>query len=499
MGRGLLDHATILGSGTGGTPDIRIVETASHGEVDEAIVSDGERRGRDRDRDSGAGSGAAPARSQDGHGGVPEPERSDALPGGPGGGAPAAGRSPPGPEAPAQGGVPPALAGMSIQSDGLVSWGKTYMVSTLTAKEQCFLMFDELLKNQVKGLCVTNELPGRIFERYDTFVMKVLNNDPSIIMLSEEKETRGQCIHPVDTDGLIIKIRNFVAGHRNSVLLLDGLSAILMNNPTEAYKVGQFLMYLRKLMEENECIFFIPVHPELMNQTLFREILPLLQGAPNFHFVYEGNLRFDPEKITLVDNTLCESRLSIGRDSFTDMWHDLRGIVRLGIMPEKEFYILSDKKPIQDLNVKVLDGTTGKPLEFTPVGFEDTTMKLVINFPRPLKPGEEYRLIIEYRTTAFQAVGEDFYLHSVVRPIDEIKTIIGFPEGVRVEDIGKSDYHQAGDLKRSLTRFPSTDHHFSVSPDRREIIHMLKDTPERCMFRIIWNTVDTGQTTLNGT
>jgi hypothetical protein len=276
------------------------------------------------------------------------------------------------------------------------------------------------------------------------------------------------------------------------VQLLDGLAAILINNPKEAYKVGQFLLYLRKLMEENENILLIPIHEDLLRQTLFEEILPLLKGQPNFHFINSGKLEFDPEKITLVDNTLVESRLDIKRDNTTDMWHQLKGKVRLGRMPRKSFSILSDRKPIEDLNVRVLDGSTGEPLNFDAEEVSEDTITLDIMFPEPLEPREEYHLIIEYRTTTFRSTGEDYFVHSVVSPIGEKKTVIRFPEGISVESLEKSYYQVAGDLKRPMHKYPSKDHILSISDDRREITHMLTASPERCNFCIVWNTVDRG-------
>ena len=51
--------------------------------------------------------------------------------------------------------VPDQGTSCASQGDnGWVVWGCTYMVSTSDAKEQSFRIFNELLKNQVRGLCI---------------------------------------------------------------------------------------------------------------------------------------------------------------------------------------------------------------------------------------------------------------------------------------------------------------------------------------------------------
>ncbi|RLF70816.1 MAG: hypothetical protein DRN40_03785 [Thermoplasmata archaeon] len=150
-----------------------------------------------------------------------------------------------------------------------ISKGFSYLLEE-RRPEKCFIIFRELLKDNLSGLIFTRTNPKVIQKRYG------IEGDVSIYWLTDQEDA-GQLRVSHSLETLIYHIEEFVNKHNECVILLDGLEYLLGNNTFNA--VMRFLRRLVDRTSQQENIFLVSLSPYTMEERdvslLEREIIPL--------------------------------------------------------------------------------------------------------------------------------------------------------------------------------------------------------------------------------
>ena len=88
--------------------------------------------------------------------------------------------------------------------------------------EKCFRAFKELVSEKKSGLFITRLHPEEIMEQYEL-------ENTEILWLTKSTTDKSS-FDPSQIEKLRWTIKNYVAGHKNSVVLLDGLEYLILQN-----------------------------------------------------------------------------------------------------------------------------------------------------------------------------------------------------------------------------------------------------------------------------
>lgn len=124
---------------------------------------------------------------------------------------------------------------------------KNHKIIGLMEREEkdCFDVFKNMLTNNVKGMCITNEKPEIVGERYGL-------KNVFYIQLTEEKGD-WRCIHPKEIERLKTAIDGFITENENTAILISSMEYLISKNLTTTVK--EFIHYLsEKAHSRNTCI-----------------------------------------------------------------------------------------------------------------------------------------------------------------------------------------------------------------------------------------------------
>jgi len=138
---------------------------------------------------------------------------------------------------------------------------KNHKVVGLMEREDldCFEVFKNVFRNNVKGMCITTEKPETIDERY------CLKN-VSYVWLTEENyigEPMGkeqERMSPKEIDKLKTLIEQFVTENENTAILISNMETLIRKNLLGTIK--EFIYYLDEKVREKNTSVILSVSPE---------------------------------------------------------------------------------------------------------------------------------------------------------------------------------------------------------------------------------------------
>jgi chromosomal replication initiator protein DnaA len=128
-----------------------------------------------------------------------------------------------------------------------LDWGTTY-VSKEATSDQSFKFYNALIKEGLKGLCVSRVHPDKLKKRYK---MK----DDNLFWLS--KTPSAESMSPTDISKMAHVFNTFIKDNNNSVLLLDGLEYLISNNDFKL--VMRFLDDINEHVVVGHSVFILPI------------------------------------------------------------------------------------------------------------------------------------------------------------------------------------------------------------------------------------------------
>src|SRR5512137_2794738 len=113
-------------------------------------------------------------------------------------------------------------------------------------------LFSEMVHNGIPGLCFTTTAPQRLAKEYKM-------SEAKIYLVSECENIKG-VIHPKSLEGRMIDvIQRFVKDHHESIILIDDIEDLIMENGYEP--VEKFVTKIGKLTKEKNSTLLVPINP----------------------------------------------------------------------------------------------------------------------------------------------------------------------------------------------------------------------------------------------
>ncbi len=140
--------------------------------------------------------------------------------------------------------------------------GKVYIIP-----EKAYEVFTDQITHGVEGLCITSADPETIRLRWHF-------TETPIVRLSHEKGRGERYIAPTNLPLLFITIKSFVESSKNSIILLDSLEELMVENAAAVpeSEILDFVHALENLSEKGRTRLVLRVSPEFVNRTLKAEI-----------------------------------------------------------------------------------------------------------------------------------------------------------------------------------------------------------------------------------
>lgn len=120
-----------------------------------------------------------------------------------------------------------------------------------------FNIFNQEIRNQRKGMCITRENPKRLRERFDW------NNVP-IIWLTNNNIEKERCIDPTNLSRLTIEIVGFIKDTNNGIIILEGLEYLISQNSYQI--ILRFIQLLNDKIMLSNGIVVIPLDPLILDE-----------------------------------------------------------------------------------------------------------------------------------------------------------------------------------------------------------------------------------------
>lgn len=139
------------------------------------------------------------------------------------------------------------------EKDYKLSKKSTYLIKDATP-HRAYDLFSERVTRGTPGLCITRENPERIREKYSLA-------DVQWIWLTETKEKGFMTTSQLDT--LLKRVREFVAKHQSSTILVDRVDYLVTKHGFEA--VMKFFVTFNDIVNERDVIALVPVDPACMD------------------------------------------------------------------------------------------------------------------------------------------------------------------------------------------------------------------------------------------
>jgi hypothetical protein len=118
-----------------------------------------------------------------------------------------------------------------------------------------FKLFEMMLADGARGLCVTRQYPERVREQYKLGAARVL-------WLSQ---TPGEGSHnPTSIGALATEVARYVEQNSESALILDGVEYLVVNNGFP--QVLKFIEHVNELVMRSKAIMIIPVSPDAFDR-----------------------------------------------------------------------------------------------------------------------------------------------------------------------------------------------------------------------------------------
>ena len=118
-----------------------------------------------------------------------------------------------------------------------------------------FKLFEMILADGANGLCITRQYPERLREAYKLGMARTL-------WLSQ---TPGEGSHnPTSIGALATVVSRYVDENRESVLILDGVEYLVVNNGFA--QVLKFIEHVNEIIMRSKSIMIIPVSPDAFDR-----------------------------------------------------------------------------------------------------------------------------------------------------------------------------------------------------------------------------------------
>jgi two-component system cell cycle response regulator len=120
-----------------------------------------------------------------------------------------------------------------------------------------FNIFNQEIRNERKGMCITRENPKRLRERFKW------NNIP-IIWLTNNNIEKERCIDPTNLSRLTIEIVNFIKETNNGIIILEGLEYLISQNSYQI--ILRFIQLINDKIMLSNGIVVIPLDPLILDE-----------------------------------------------------------------------------------------------------------------------------------------------------------------------------------------------------------------------------------------
>ncbi len=147
--------------------------------------------------------------------------------------------------------------------------GASYILRTKDSKKAFKTYMKLREENFERGMIISRQFPDRIRQRYNV-------EDSTFLWLSREKTEES--IDPSDLEKLEFLVHEFVSIQEKSLVLLDGIEYIILQNSFE--NTLKFLQSLNDQIILNKATLIIPLNPEALNKkelSLLERELEILQ------------------------------------------------------------------------------------------------------------------------------------------------------------------------------------------------------------------------------
>ena len=118
-----------------------------------------------------------------------------------------------------------------------------------------YRLFESNLSDEVPGLCVTRQFPEKVRDAFDL-------KDTRILWLSH---TPGKDHHnPTSIGTLATVISSFIERYKRSVVLIDGLEYLVINNGFQ--QVLRFVEHINEQVMQSRSTVLIPISPSAFSE-----------------------------------------------------------------------------------------------------------------------------------------------------------------------------------------------------------------------------------------
>jgi two-component system cell cycle response regulator len=133
--------------------------------------------------------------------------------------------------------------------------GHTYLVEEGRPKLSLDL-FSHEVQEEMPCLLVSHMVPEVLLSNLDEKSQRLMGSVPSIWLSSQLGEN---CISPTDIGILVDKIVRFIEGNQQSVVLMDGLEYLMVNNDFQ--KVMKAVSRVNETVMQCDSIMIVPIEP----------------------------------------------------------------------------------------------------------------------------------------------------------------------------------------------------------------------------------------------
>jgi PAS domain S-box-containing protein len=137
---------------------------------------------------------------------------------------------------------------------GKIQSGNSYLIQE-SENKIAIDIFNILLKTKKLGLYI-----GRISDK--DILNSFKKTIPKIIKLTEQKEDRY--LSSTNIEGLYQKIKNFIINKNNTIILIDRMDYLIINNPFES--IMKTFYKINDLVQKHNSILLLRVNPLIINQ-----------------------------------------------------------------------------------------------------------------------------------------------------------------------------------------------------------------------------------------
>jgi len=134
-----------------------------------------------------------------------------------------------------------------------LSFGSSYLILEVKSTES-YKLFSNYISRNSKGLLITRVFPARIKKQYNL-------GDTPVLWLSRTQA--GKAINPTNLGVLLEEAREFISVNKNTLILLDGLEYLIIENDFE--RVLKFINSLEDEIALHNSRLLVSVNPKVLD------------------------------------------------------------------------------------------------------------------------------------------------------------------------------------------------------------------------------------------